>query len=123
MNIVDIKLNNIGIDVLIYHNNNLAATIPADGNKHRIQLETQLENTLMLKHNSDQSVEIESIEMFSLGKEKLRYFGTFNDATGQSYQSHVIAAGGNWTLDYKYPVFSWLHKVLNFGWLIEPDVT
>lgn len=121
MNIVDIKLNDVSVEVLVYHNNQLAATIPADGNKHRIQLETQSENILMLKNHSDQSVEIDSIEMFSLGKEKLRYLGTFNSDTGDAYQSHVIAPGGSWTLDYQYPVFSWLHRVLNFGWLIEPD--
>jgi hypothetical protein len=26
-----------------------------------------------------------------------------------------------WTLKYEYPVFSWLHKILNHGWLLKED--
>lgn len=26
-----------------------------------------------------------------------------------------------WILEYEYPVFSWIHKMLNYGWLIKED--
>ena len=26
-----------------------------------------------------------------------------------------------WTLKYEYPVFSWLHKILQHGWLLKED--
>lgn len=28
---------------------------------------------------------------------------------------------GVWTLKYEYPVFSWLHKISQHGWLIKED--
>ena len=28
---------------------------------------------------------------------------------------------GVWTLKYEYPVFSWLHNVLQHGWLLKED--
>lgn len=28
---------------------------------------------------------------------------------------------GIWTLKYEYPVFSWLHKISQHGWLIKED--
>lgn len=28
---------------------------------------------------------------------------------------------GVWTLRYEYPVFTWLHKMLNHGWLLKED--
>lgn len=34
---------------------------------------------------------------------------------------HATNEDGIWTLKYEYPVFSWLHKILNHGWLLKED--
>jgi len=34
---------------------------------------------------------------------------------------HATIENGIWTLKYEYPVFSWLHKILNHGWLLKED--
>ena len=34
---------------------------------------------------------------------------------------HATNENGVWTLKYEYPVFSWLHKILNHGWLLKED--
>lgn len=34
---------------------------------------------------------------------------------------HATVENGIWTLKYEYPVFSWLHKILNHGWLLKED--
>lgn len=34
---------------------------------------------------------------------------------------HATIENGIWTLEYEYPVFSWLHKILNHGWLLKED--
>jgi hypothetical protein len=34
---------------------------------------------------------------------------------------HATNEKGVWTLKYEYPVFSWLHKILQHGWLLKED--
>jgi len=34
---------------------------------------------------------------------------------------HAKTENGIWKLQYEYPVFSWLHKILNHGWLLKED--
>jgi hypothetical protein len=34
---------------------------------------------------------------------------------------HATVENGVWILKYEYPVFSWLHKILQHGWLLKED--
>jgi hypothetical protein len=34
---------------------------------------------------------------------------------------HATNEKGVWTLKYEYPVFRWLHKILQHGWLLKED--
>jgi len=34
---------------------------------------------------------------------------------------HATVENSVWTLKYEYPVFSWLHKILQHGWLLKED--
>ena len=75
--------------------------------------------------DSEFTVELECVE----GKNVLELDGAafdvidlsmFNMAKGElikegSWQSQ------HWTLEYDYPVFSYLHKLLKHGWLIPKD--
>jgi hypothetical protein len=47
------------------------------------------------------------IEMFGMGSGELI--------------KHAIIENNTWKLKYEYPVFSWLHKILNHGWLLKED--
>lgn len=51
--------------------------------------------------------DVKSISMYSLGKNELKKLARKEN--------------GVWTLDYDYPVFTWLHKSLNYGWLLKED--
>jgi hypothetical protein len=44
----------------------------------------------------------------------------FNMGNGEIVK-HATNENGVWTLKYEYPVFSWLHKILNHGWLLKED--
>lgn len=64
-------------------------------------------------------IKLNDISMFDLGTSKLVYLG--HCATNnQQIQSQVIPQGSIWSLGYSAPVFSWLHLVLNHGWLVGP---
>jgi hypothetical protein len=58
--------------------------------------------------------------MFDMGGDKLVYQGVCYNQEN-IYQSQDIPPGASWVIEYSYPVFSWLHKTLNFGWLVAPD--
>jgi hypothetical protein len=44
----------------------------------------------------------------------------FNMGNGEIVR-HATTENGVWSLKYEYPVFSWLHKILNHGWLLKED--
>ena len=44
----------------------------------------------------------------------------FNMGNGEIVK-HATMQDGIWKLKYDYPVFTWLHKILNHGWLLKED--
>ena len=50
---------------------------------------------------------VNDITMFDMGSNEI-----IKQATNEN---------GVWTLKYEYPVFSWLHKILQHGWLLKED--
>jgi len=50
---------------------------------------------------------VQSISMYGLGKNQLAKIAKKEN--------------GTWRLEYQYPVFSWLHKILQHGWLLKED--
>ena len=44
----------------------------------------------------------------------------FNMGNGEIVK-HATNEKGVWTLKYEYPVFSWLHKISQHGWLLKED--
>lgn len=120
MNIVDLEFEDFSGTVEVKHNGHTVATVTTTS--VRLELETVPgQNNFELIYSGTESAKLKSITMFDLGKDKLKYFGTYTDAQGQSYMSQDLYPNGRWLLVYEYPVFTWLHKTLDFGWLIEPD--
>lgn len=118
MNIITIEFNSIPDLISIQHNK---ASVSVHPNiLCRFTVDTQPNNILCINNLGNCTVHIKTISMFDIGKDKLVYQGICQDQ-GNSFQSQDIPPGGSWTLDYTYPVFSWLHKTLNFGWLVAPD--
>jgi hypothetical protein len=125
MNVIDITLTCQEHNAVVncYHNQQLIQTLTANQGPVRICIDAvNASNELTLDHTSQYNVCIVSLSMFEMGQEKLQYLGVYKNNAGQSWNSHVIEAGGQWSLQYQYPVFSWLHTTLNLGWLIKPDV-
>lgn len=61
------------------------------------------ENSLVIK-NIEHS-ELNHVCMFELGKDKLKNMATYD-------HNQIV-------LNYEFPVFPWLHKKLDFGWIIK----
>lgn len=50
---------------------------------------------------------VNDVSMFDMGNGDLAKYATIEN--------------GVWRLKYEYPVFSWLHKMLQHGWLLKED--
>ena len=118
MNIVNLELTSVPESVEIYHNGQLITTEPSS--QYQLELATQPCNVLSVVNVGSSLIHVKSISMFDMGHDKLVYLGMCHDSNS-SYQSQDIRPGVQWKLEYSYPVFSWLHKTLNHGWLIRPD--
>lgn len=92
-NIIEFKIKG---DAKIYHNG-----LPV------------IDNIVECKHGQNilfiegKNFHIEYLTMYELGQDKIKLLGKWQD--------------NGWILEYEYPVFTWLHKVLNHGWLIKED--
>jgi hypothetical protein len=118
MNIVNIELGTVPEAIEIYHNGQLITTESLG--QYQLELTTQTSNVLSVVNVGSSLIHVKSIAMFDMGHDKLVYLGLCHDSNS-SYQSQDIRPGVQWQLEYSYPVFSWLHKTLNYGWLIQPD--
>ena len=116
MNIVTIEFD-LPPRVLIYHNDVLVSSVEGDCS---LILSTQPVNKLCIFNTSNHVVHVKTISMFELGKDKLVYNGLCYD-NDNVYQSQDIVPNAKWILEYEYPVFAWLYKTLNFGWLVPFD--
>lgn len=118
MNIVTIEFNTPINSTSIYHNDVMIVE-SISGNCSLI-LETESTNKLSIHNDSSDSVYINNVAMFDLGKDRLVYEGMCHNRD-HVYQSQDIPPGAIWVLEYSYPVFTWLYKTLNLGWLYQPD--
>lgn len=117
--VIDLSLiSNSNVGVEVWHNDLREHIVTTNKGNIRLTFDLhQANNTFIIKNTSNEEITIDYIKIFGLGEAKLKYLGivTSNELV---YPGHIIAAGSSWALEYKYPVFSWLHKILNFGWII-----
>lgn len=116
MNIVNISFSNAD-QILIQHNGHFIAEVTCPG-EYKFEMPTSPGMNNFCITNSKGQAYVDWITMFDLGKEKLVYFGNCQ-LGNQHFQSQEIPPTGQWVLNYEYPVFSWLHRVLDHGWLIK----
>lgn len=122
MNVIDIAVSSdTTTEIEIYHNNLLVQNMHTNSLPVRIHIDLcNNTNTFTIKNISDQEIAINHFSMFNLGNDKLKYLGTVNNGES-TYFGHIITPGASWSMQYNYPVFSWLHTTLNFGWLIQSN--
>lgn len=77
------------------------------------------ENVLEIKNCNNKKLMISSITMFDIGQDKLVFEGKIVQDDEPSYQSQEILPNDTWQLTYSSPVFLWLHKTLDHGWLLK----
>ena len=85
------------------------------------------------EHNLDKAVVIESVSFFGINDPKFVWAGVYEprypELWATEQQSHGVVLqkqltnqsymgwNGKWTLTFEVPVFTWIHKVQNLGWI------
>jgi hypothetical protein len=84
-------------------------------------------------YDKDTAVIIDSISFFGIQDPKFVWLGQYKPDYPEPWASEQKAAGvslspvlsnvthlgwnGTWTLDFEVPVFTWIHRVQNLGWI------
>lgn len=95
--------------------------------KNIVRFDIVNNGSVIVKHNGI-IVETEEVEC-KLGYNEFTIEGsdfivnnvTMFDMGGTEIVKHATFNNGIWSLKYEYPVFSWLHKISQHGWLIKED--
>lgn len=81
--------------------------------------ESQIENGI------DMAVEIESVTIHNIMLDRLKWAGKYYPNYPEDYpdkkpklQPHTyLGWNGKWVLEFDTPVFTWIHRLENLGWL------
>lgn len=111
---IDITLDQL-TNAKVFHNGHLLSTVYKSG-VHTFDIETNQINNIFLLEPTGPAV-INWLTMFDMGQDKLVYYGICKTSSA-TYQSQEITDGSVWQVEYQIPVFTWLHHVLQYGWLV-----
>lgn len=100
-----------------------------------IQLINKIPEDTDLLNNLDKEVLIKSIKFFNIEDTKFVWAGKFEPIYNASWKKMQILNGtpppmilynidrlswnGSWTLTFDIPVFTWMHKIQNLGWIYD----
>jgi len=117
-NIISIEIElDLSTVAKVYHNQQLLASITTSG-VYTFDIESdQTKNVFWITTNGITTLNY--LTMFDMGRDKLVYYGICK-TDDLEYQSQEINSGQHWRLEYTMPVFTWLHYVLQHGWLVGP---
>jgi hypothetical protein len=101
----------------------------------QVEFLNKLPNDTVPGSNLDKAVVIESVSFFGITDPKFAWAGVYEPiypepwATEQQDQGVVLKQrlcphtylswNGKWTLTFTVPVFTWIHRVQNLGWIYD----
>lgn len=85
-------------------------------------------NDCQLEKNLDMAVEIESVTIEGMTLDRFKWAGlyypeypeNYNDKQTVIESATYLGWNGKWVLPFTTPIFTWIHKLENLGWLYEP---
>lgn len=83
-------------------------------------------------HDADMAVIIDKIEFFGISDPKFVWAGVYTPRYPEPWysqqtekppaelpQQNYMGWNGKWRLEFSIPVFTWMHKTLNLGWIYQ----
>ena len=108
----------------------LSLNLDLDSAQHRLWItyNNKNYNDCKLDQNLDMAVEVESVTIEDMTLDRFRWAGYFYPDYPEDYpdKKSVIESAtylgwnGRWELPFTTPIFTWIHRLENLGWLYEP---
>lgn len=122
----DYKLKTILVDTTI--NLNINHSLIEGPHKFWFTFNNKNYNDCKLDQNLDMAIEIESITFEGMTLDRLKWAGMYYPDYPTDYpdKEFVIKSAtylgwnGRWELAFDTPIFTWIHRLENLGWLYEP---
>ena len=115
--------------ILISNTTTLRLSFPFALGKHKVWINYNNKNynECILDQNLDMSVEIESVAIEGMTLDRFKWAGDYYPIYPNEYpdkQSVIKSAtylgwNGRWELSFTTPIFTWIHRLENLGWLYE----
>jgi len=62
----------------------------------------------------DKALEIKKINVQGFTNTPLQYLGVY-----QERYTNYLSFNGRWQYEFELPIFTWIHKTCNFGWIFD----
>jgi hypothetical protein len=106
----------------------LALALDPGPHKFWIKYNNKNYSECQLDKNLDMAVEIDSVSFEGMTLDRFRWAGEYYPDYPNDYpdkQTVIKSAtylgwNGRWELPFTTPIFTWIHKIENLGWLYEP---
>ena len=124
--------------VKVSANEILKTTQLVDVTSFEFEFKTHSDSSLVIEHcNKDAAdavtaVEFVSVSFFGIGDPKFAWAGVYTPVYPEPWASEQLTTlpctitpqtylgwNGTWRLDFSVPVFTWIHRVQNLGWLYQ----
>jgi len=129
---------NIGIDdninkIILREKQTLHYEFTADNRTTlSIELLNKTDSDTVPDKGLDKAVEIESVSFFDISDDRFVWAGIYQPKYPEPWysqqpvkpepllKSHTyLSWNGKWTLTFDVPVFTWIHRVQNLGWIYD----
>jgi hypothetical protein len=119
----DVLINTIDLEIPCM----LSLNADFDRGTHSIWVDFQNKNYNDSQPNKglDMAVEIDSVTIHDITLDRLKWAGKYYPTYPEDYpnkepmlQPHTyLGWNGRWVLEFDVPVFTWIHRLENLGWL------
>ena len=96
-----------------------------------VELLNKTDSDTVLEQGLDRAVIIESVSFFGISDPKFAWEGIYKPEYPEPWASQqmdlksllknhtYLSWNGKWTLTFTIPVFTWIHRVQNLGWIYD----
>lgn len=117
-------------EIILYQSTNLIFNQNLTSGSHKIWIDffNKDYTDCCLEKNLDMAVEISRVTIEGMTYDRFRWAGEYRPDYPEEYpvKTPVIESAtylgwnGRWELPFTTPIFTWIHRLENLGWLYEP---
>jgi hypothetical protein len=122
--------NDIINTIVISNTTTLRLSFPFAYGQHKVWINYNNKNynECMLDQDLDMSIEIKSVTIEGMTLDRFKWAGEYYPDYPTDYpdkqpvikSATYLGWNGRWELPFTTPIFTWIHKIENLGWLYEP---